>query len=123
LKRIILDEGVPRKIARNFPGHDVTTVPAEGRAAARNGKLLGLIERARFDVFVTADKNMEYQQAVLERRPFAVLLLSTNHLPSIIPHVSKIAEALDAAQPGSLTEVDCGTFVPRRIRKPGTPSP
>jgi hypothetical protein len=121
LKRIILDEGVPRKIARNLSGHDVTTVPAEGWAGARNGKLLGLIERARFDVFVTADKNMEYQQSVLERRPFAVLLLSTNHLPSIVPHIGKIAEALDAAQPGSLTKVDCGTFLPRRMRKPGTP--
>jgi hypothetical protein len=82
-----------------------------------------LIERARFDVFVTADKNMEYQQAVLERRPFAVLLLSTNHLPPIIPHAGKIAEALDEALPGSLTKVDCGTFLPRRMRKPGTPSP
>ena len=123
MKRIILDEGVPRKIARNLPGHDVTTVPAEGWAGARNGKLLGLIERARFDVFVTADKNMEYQQPVLDCRPFAVLLLSTNHLPSIAPHVGKIVEALAAAQPGSLTKVDCGTFLPRRMRKPETPSP
>ena len=81
MKRVILDEGVPKKIVRNLPGHEVTTVPAEGWAGTRNGKLLSLIERARFDVFVTADKNMEYQQPVLERRPFAVLLLSTNHLP------------------------------------------
>ena len=64
------------------------------------------------------------EQIVARRRGrlFAVLLLSTNHLPSFIPHVGKIAEALDAAQPGSLTKVDCGTFVPRRMRKPGTPS-
>ena len=118
MKRIILDEGVPEKSPGTCPVIDVTTVPAEGWAGARNGKLLGLIERARFDVFVTADKNMEYQQPVLERRPFAVLLLSTNHLPSIVPHVAKIAEALDAARPGSLTKVDCGTFLPRRMRKP-----
>ena len=120
MKRVILDEGVPRKIARNLPGHDLTTVAAEGWAGVRNGNLLDLIERARFDAFITADKNMEYQQPELRRRPFAVLLLSTNHLPTIIPHVGLIAEALDTARPGSVTKVECGAFVPRRMRKPSS---
>ncbi len=42
MKRVILDEGVPRRIVRYLPGHDVTTVPSEGWAGVRNGKLLGM---------------------------------------------------------------------------------
>jgi hypothetical protein len=122
LKRVILDEGVPRNVARHLPGHDVTSVLAEGWSSVKNGKLLGLIERAHFDAFITNDKKME-AEGQLRRRPFATLLLSTNHWPSISPHVAKIAEALDACEPGSVTKVDCGTFVPRRLRKPETPSP
>jgi predicted nuclease of predicted toxin-antitoxin system len=115
--KVILDESLPVALADHLPGHDVSSVRAEGWRGIKNGSLLGLIERASFGAFVTGDKRMEHEQQ-LEGRPFSVLLLSTNHLPSIIPHVGKIAEALDRAQPGSLTKVDCGTFLPRRTRKP-----
>jgi hypothetical protein len=97
-------------------------VPIEGWASVKNGKLLALIGKAGFSAFISADKNLETQQS-LHGRPFATLLLSTNHWPSIRPNVGKIAEALDACKPGSVTNVDCGTFVSRRARKPSTPSP
>jgi hypothetical protein len=97
-------------------------VPIEGWASVKNGKLLALIGQAGFRAFISADKNLETQQS-LHGRPFAILLLSTNHWPSIRPNVGKIAEARDASEAGSVTTVDCGTFVSRRARKPSPPSP
>jgi len=93
----------------------------EGWASVKNRKLLALIEEAGFNAFITADKNLEAQQS-LQGRPFAILLLSTNHWPSIRPQVSKISEALHTCEPGSVTKVDCGAFTPRRMMKPKSPS-
>ena len=118
--RIILDEGVPKEVARSLTGHDVTTVPDAGWASVKNGKLLALIESAGFSAFVTCDKNLQFQQP-LHRRPFAILLLSTNHWDTLEPNVLAIAEALNGAKPGVVTEVDCGKFVPRKFRKRSDP--
>jgi hypothetical protein len=95
LSRVILDEGVPRQVGDHLPRHSVTTVPIEGWASVKNGTLLALIEEAGFSAFISADKNLDTQQS-LRGRPFATLLLSTNHWPSIRPNVGKIAAALDA---------------------------
>ena len=56
-------------------------------ASVKNGKLLALIEEAGYRAFITCDKNMESQRP-LHLRPFAILLLSTNHCPSMEPHIS-----------------------------------
>ncbi len=81
----------------------------------KNGELLTLIERERFDVFLTGDKNMLSQQR-LEDRPFAVLILSAINWPVVRPHVHQISMALDAARPGTVNTIDCGVFVPRPKR-------
>ena len=118
MKRVILDEGVPQPLSRSLEKHDVATVSSEGWASIKNGKLLALIEEAGFNVFITGDKNMQHQQEGLDRRPFGVLLLSTIHWPSIKPHVETIAAAVDDCEPGQLTEIECGRFVPSKFRKP-----
>jgi hypothetical protein len=82
----------------------------------KNGALLTLIERERFDVFLTGDKNMSKQQR-LEGRPFAVLIMSAINWPVVRPHIEKIAVALDEAQAGTVRTIDCGVFVPR-LRPP-----
>ncbi len=64
MKRVILDEGVPRQVGDHLSGHSVTTVPIEGWASVKNGELLALIEEAGFDAFITADKNLEAQQSL-----------------------------------------------------------
>jgi predicted nuclease of predicted toxin-antitoxin system len=115
--KLILDEGVPRQITLYLSGHGSTTVQARGWASAKNGRLLELIESEGFDAFVTCDKNMEFQQVKLAGRPFAVLLLTTNHLPTILPNAARIVEALDKAEPGTIITVDVGLFVPRKLRK------
>ncbi|MBV9034931.1 MAG: DUF5615 family PIN-like protein [Acidobacteriaceae bacterium] len=115
--KIALDEDTPEQIASRLPGHDVQSVRELGLKGTKNGKLLDAIETAEFSRFVTCDKRMEREQN-LSSRPFAILLLSTNHWPTIEPNVGKIASALDEAQPGTITRVDCGKFTPRKLRKP-----
>lgn len=120
MTRIALDEGVPEQIAVHLPGHDVQSVRELGLKGVTNGRLLDAIEAGGFRAFITNDKRMEREQE-LSRRPFATLLLSTNHWPTIEPHVGAILAALDEAVPGAVCKVYCGTFVPRRFRKPAGP--
>jgi len=81
----------------------------------KNGALLTLIERERFHVFLTGDKNLPNQQR-LDDRPFAVLIMSAINWPVVRPHVHKISVALDDARPGTVKVIDCGVFVPRPKR-------
>lgn len=59
--RVLLDECVPRALRQDLPGHDVKTVGEAGWAGVKNGALLRLAETA-FDVLLTVDRNLEYQQ-------------------------------------------------------------
>ena len=116
--KVILDEGVPEPLARGFPGHEISTLRALGWKGIKNGKLLDLIEDSGFDAFLTNDKRMEAEQQ-LQLRPFAILILSACNWPVIRPHLDKIVDAVDHARPGTVTKIDCGTFVPLRFRRPG----
>lgn len=113
--KIIFDEGVPRPLARLLSDHEVTTVPDAGWASAKNGRLLALIQEAGYEAFVTCDKAMEKQQSI-DKRTFAILLLSTNHFPSLKPHIAAIASALQTAEAGTVSKVECGRFVARKFR-------
>src|SRR4030088_1184118 len=73
--------------------------------------LLVLIEREGFDVFITDDRNMLYHQQ-FAGRSFAVLIMSTINWPVLKLHIEKIVVAVATAQPGTVTQVDCGSFVP-----------
>ncbi len=115
--KTFLDEGVPEGPERYLADHEVSTVKREGWSSIKNGKLLDLIERSGFEAFITNDKWMEREQQ-LKRPPFATLLLSTNHWPTMKPHVDNIAQAVDDCKPGTVTRVDCGRFVPSRFRPP-----
>ena len=71
--RILLDESLPHDLAPLIAGHDVSTVRDEGWSSVKNGKLLALAA-TKFDVFVTADRNLEFQQN-LAKLPLAVVVL------------------------------------------------
>jgi len=73
--KVFFDEDVPRKLASYLPQHEIHTVVSMQWGGIKNGALLTLIERERFDVFLTGDKNMDKKQR-LEGRPFAVLIMS-----------------------------------------------
>ena len=102
---ILFDHVTPRGVARSLTGHAVTKAKDRGWDKLTNGDLLAEAERAGFDVLVTADKNMRYQQNLTGRR-IALVVLSTPQWPLVKLHLDKIAAAVDVATPGSFAEVD-----------------
>jgi hypothetical protein len=102
---ILFDHVTPRGIAGYLPGHTVTKAKDRGWDKLTNGNLLAEAERAGFDVLLTADKNMRYQQNLTGRR-IALVVLSTPQWPVVRLHLDKIAAAVNACTPGSFAEVD-----------------
>jgi hypothetical protein len=72
--RVLLDEQLPRHLARELDEHEVRTVQSQGWAGVKNGELLRLAAEAGFDVLLTADQNFEYQQNLADS-PLAVVVL------------------------------------------------
>jgi hypothetical protein len=102
--RIVLDENLPRPLTRIFGlSHQVTTVQQLGLAGTENGALLALLE-GHHDVFVTADKNLRYQQNLVGRK-LAIVELPTNRLPILTSMTAEIVSAVLAAAPGSYVHV------------------
>jgi hypothetical protein len=102
---ILFDHVTPGGIARFLRGHTVTKAKDRGWDTLTNGDLLAEAERAGFDVLLTADKNMPYQQNLTGRR-IALVVLSTPQWPLVRLHIEKIAAAVNAATPGSYAEVE-----------------
>ena len=102
---ILFDHVTPRGIARFLPGHTVIKAKERGWDTLTNGDLLAEAERAGFDVLLTADKNMRYQQNLAGRR-IALVVLNTPQWPLVRLHVERIAAAVNSATPGSYVEVE-----------------
>ena len=103
--RILFDHVTPRGIARSLTGHIVTKAKDRGWDTLSNGNLLAAAERDGFDLLLTADKNMRYQQNLTGRR-IALIVLSTPQWPLVRLHLESIAAAVNAATPGSYFEVE-----------------
>jgi hypothetical protein len=105
-RRVLLDEMLPRLLARELPGHHVTTVTREGWTGILNGELLRRIEAAGMDVFMTADRKMEYQQR-LAGRSFGVIVLAAGgtKLEDLQPMADAIREAVVRVTPGEVLHV------------------
>lgn len=103
--RILLDESLPRPLVQALTGHTVETVQRRGWAGLKNGVLLR--EAAEhFDVLVTGDRNMQYQQnrAALAI-PVIVLVAANNRIESLLPLVPRLLQTLETIQPGQVVEV------------------
>jgi len=70
-----------------------------------NGELLRVAEEARFDIFLTTDKNIRYQQNLAERA-IAIVVLGNSRWPVVQRYVDRVVTAVSAATPGSYTEVE-----------------
>ena len=97
--KVLLDECVPVQVRHALPGHEVTSVPKLGWGSISNGDLLHAAERAGFDLFIIADKNLRYQQNLAGRR-LAILELWTNHRPTLERHFERIRAAAERIFPG-----------------------
>ena len=102
---VLFDHVTPRGIARFLPGHTVTKAKDRGWDRLTNGDLLAEAEGAGFDVLLTADKNMRYQQNLAGRK-IAIVVLGQQQWPQLRPHIQRAVEAVNAATPGSFTEVE-----------------
>jgi hypothetical protein len=102
--RALFDQGTPAPLRQFLPLHDVATAFERGWARLQNGELLDAAETAGFDVLVTTDSNLKYQQNLSTRR-IAIVVLSTTSWPRIRAAVATVAQAVDAAVPGGYVEV------------------
>jgi len=106
-RRVLLDENLPQNLRLLLPGHTVVTVAFQGWAGLSNGALIAAAEQAGFDLMITADQGIRYQQSLKDRN-LAVVVLSTNRNSLVAGNVLKILGAINAAQPGGFIFVDIG---------------
>jgi predicted nuclease of predicted toxin-antitoxin system len=104
--RILLDECVPRRLRRELPGHDLRTVPEMGWSGKKNGELLRLMVADGFEVFLTVDQDLRYQQN-LTGAGIAVIVLvaASNRLADLVPLIPSALAALGSIQAGDVLEI------------------
>ena len=104
--RILLDECVPRPLRRELTGHDVRTIREMGWAGKKNGELLVLMAGAGFEVLLTVDQNLRYQQNLAASGVAVVVMVaSTNRLADLVPLMPAVEAALSSIQAGVIVEV------------------
>ena len=103
--RVLLDECVPRALRAELPGHEVKTVAEAGWAGVKNGGLLQLAAKD-FDVLLTVDRNLEYQQN-FSGLALGVIVMDapSNDIAVLRPLMPAVLEAIPKAQPGVVTHV------------------
>ena len=103
--RILLDECVDRRLAKDIEGHEVVTVPQAGWAGLQNGELLRLAQR-EFDIFITVDRNLSFQQSI-GRFSIAIIVLEapTNRLEDLRPLVPKLLRIVSVAPKGQISRL------------------
>lgn len=109
--KVLVDECVPLKLVRVLTGHAFVTAQEKGWGSFKNGKLLALAE-PEFDLFLTCDRNLQYQQN-LQGRKISILLLATNHWPTLKGQASLVQAALEKVKPGELLTLE----IPRNEEK------
>ncbi len=102
---IPFDHGTPRGIARYLSEHMVKEARAQGWDRFTNGELLTAAENAGFDLLLSTDKNIRYQQNLQDRK-IAIVVLGKARWRLIKPVLAQVVAAVNAAQPGTYTEVD-----------------
>ncbi len=100
---VLFDQGTPDPLRRALTTHVVSTAYEMGWSALSNGDLLDAAEK-QFDVFVTTDQSLRYQQNLSGRR-LAILVLPFASWPRLQSHVSKIVSAIENMKPGDYVEV------------------
>jgi len=104
VRRVLFDHCVPKPLRRHLPGLEIRTAYEQGWDALRNGDLLSAAETAGFEVFITADRNLRYQQNLRTHR-IAVVELPSNRLLILVRLVSAIRQAAITIGPGGYIEI------------------
>lgn len=104
--RVLLDEHLPRLLADDLVGHEVLTVHQQGWKGLTNGELLRRAAEEGFQIFLSADGNLEFQQKLsLWPLGFVILRARSNDLDDLLPLVPEVLEAIDSVQAGQVIHV------------------
>jgi hypothetical protein len=102
--KVLFDVNMPRPLRKELRGHEVTTAQAMNWSELENGELIDAAEKAGFNAFVTADKNLQYQQKLSGRR-IGIVVLPGNKLRELKVIAPRICMALDTLKPGDYVEL------------------
>jgi hypothetical protein len=114
--KVLLDENLDHALRGLLEPHEAATVTYMGGAGLQNGELLRAAEDSGFDVLLTGDQTLYFEQNLIGRR-LAIVALSAIQLPIIKENLLKIVAAIDTATPGTFQNVDCGTFRRKRTNE------
>jgi len=103
--KILFDNGTPKPIAKVLSGHQVSHAREIGWHRLKNGELLQRAEEAGYDMLLTTDKNLWYQQHLADRH-IAIVVLGNQQWPVVRRYLDKVAAAVSAAAPGEYVEVE-----------------
>jgi hypothetical protein len=103
---VLFDHGTPKGLARVLSGHTIHTAQARGWDTLSNGALLNAAEEAAFDLLLTTDRRIRYQQNLTARRIALVVLTGSTRWSRVRRRVDRIAAAVAAATAGSYSEVE-----------------
>ena len=109
--RIVLDECVPWPLAKHLGAHTCTSPQRSGWGGFENGDLLRVAED-EYDLFVTSDQNLRYQQNLAHRK-IAILELSTNDWATIKLHIDEVVARIESMQPGEFARHEVGPLSPK----------
>jgi predicted nuclease of predicted toxin-antitoxin system len=107
--KVLLDENMPHQLRTQLQDFDVSTAVYAGFGGFKNGELLNAAESAGYDVLLTGDLSLEYQQNMTGRK-IAIVSLSANNWRIVQNHIPAIATAIRAAQSGSFSRVEFGRY-------------
>lgn len=102
--KVLFDVNMPRPLRLELPGHEVVTAQSMGWGELVNGDLLQAAEKEGFGAFVTADRNLRYQQNLTGRR-IAILVVPSNNLRVLAQLTAAIRFAVDQLKPGDYIEL------------------
>lgn len=105
MKRVLLDENVPRRLRQELREYDVRTVQEQGWSGLKNGELLRVAQE-EFSVLVTGDKRLQFQQNIASFNIAVVVISLASTTPSNIRQVvTRFREAIEQAQAGNVVVV------------------
>ena len=103
---ILFDHGTPKRLIRALAGHTIHTAQSKGWDTLSNGALLDAAEEAGFQLLLTTDRRIRYQQNLRVRRIALVVLTGSTRWSGVRQHADRIAAAVASAKPGSYSEVE-----------------
>jgi predicted nuclease of predicted toxin-antitoxin system len=114
--KLLLDQNLDHRLRTHLGSHEVFATSHKGWEELKNGKHLDAAEEEGFDVLITGDKTLSYEQNRIGRQ-LAIVALSAVEWRIIKDYLHRITAAVDSAAPGSFQVVDCGTFSRKKITR------